>query len=141
MIKEKHDMTKDELKNHEHEYGRYNYLPPNFKEITEKEFVDSAFFTYNPELYEFRQVIYKLGNKEYYRGLKLYYFHDGTGIGIMRDFENGKVHYFKFAKCEHEMVELGYQECQKEKIFHAGSCYHVYKCLKCGHVESRDSSG
>ena len=140
MIKEKYDLTKDECIEHEKKYGRFNDIPPNFKAISEKEFAQSKFFVYDFILTEHRQIKYKIKDKEQFQDLHMYYFHDGTGIGIIRDYWDGKIYYFQFANCEHKMVEITMAEAKKLKVYHAGSCYHVYKCEKCGLIESHDSS-
>jgi hypothetical protein len=46
----------------------------------------------------------------------------------------------KDASCVHEMRELGTAECREKDIQHFGMCYHVYECIKCGTVNSYDSS-
>jgi tRNA U34 2-thiouridine synthase MnmA/TrmU len=116
------------------DYGGYNDLPPNFKEITYQDFIDSQFFTYTPQLIDNRQAynVDKKGNRVgNYRGLHLYLFGDGTGIAIEKYYDNGKwaLKYHKFAKCEHEYTEKT-----------IGRCLHEYKCKKCGYTEEIDSS-
>jgi hypothetical protein len=41
----KNDMTKEQREKHEETWGRYNYPPPGFQEITLEEFAQSGFFT------------------------------------------------------------------------------------------------
>lgn len=124
------DKTRDEF---EADYGGYNDLPPNFKEISYQDFIDSQFFTYTPRLVDTRQAYEKDSegrNVGSYRGLHLYLFGDGTGIAIEKYWDSGwKLKYHKFAKCEHEFTE---QE--------VGRCLHEYKCKKCGYTETVDSS-
>jgi hypothetical protein len=117
--------------------GGYNSLPPNWAEITEKEFSQSNFFSYTPEFVEFRQA--PLDGT--FTGIHLFHFFDGTGVALTRDYWKGTVRYFKFAACEHSLVELSGEDCRAAGIHHAGNCYHVYRCTKCGFVQSMDSSG
>jgi hypothetical protein len=45
------------------------------------------------------------------------------------------------AGCVHDYAkQLSYKECQERGIYHAGSCWHVYECSKCGSTLSEDSS-
>jgi hypothetical protein len=46
------------------------------------------------------------------------------------------------ATCIHTFDrELDLAECRHRNIYHAGNCWHVYECSKCGKIVSRDSSG
>lgn len=106
--------------------GGYNDLPPHFKKISEKRFAQSSFFTYLPIKTEFRQV------KEIgigFTSIQLYWFSDGTGIGIKNNFWKGKVYYYKFYICEHEY-----------EILESRMCYSKSKCKKCGYILEVDSS-
>ena len=125
----------------EKEYGGYNYAPPNWKEIKEEEFTTSHFFTYTPKFSEYRQIIFGDISKGEMMSVQMFYFHDGTGVALYPDWREGKVRYFKFAKCDHDSVELTQDECKKRDIQHFGMCWHVYECKKCGYIESYDSSG
>ena len=152
------DMPEDWEKN----FGRYNDAPPNFKEISEAEFSQSKFFVYSPEYVEYRQIDPKqISPKEkYFLGVRLFYFFDGTGLGMAHDYWAKKVRYFKFTKCEHDTEELSGHVAAKyvvvhdvfpptsrlakpgeQGVSHFGNCYHVYRCKKCGFIESVDTSG
>lgn len=121
-------------------YGGDSRLPPNFREITEKEFAQSKFFVYSPEFWEYRQITvredierFKWGTEQrsYVFSLRMAYFYDGTGIAMEHDYWLGKVRYFAFAACEHK----------NKKQRNVGNCLHEYKCEDCGFVETVDSSG
>lgn len=47
----------------------------------------------------------------------------------------------KDATCVHEMKEMTKAWCTENNVYHAGMCYHVQKCEKCGKISSYDSSG
>ena len=122
-------------------FGGYNDAPPNFKEITEADFASSKFFVYSPVEQDFRQIIMKgLDGREVYTDIRLYIFHDGTGVGIVADQHAGKVRYFQFGVCEHKYRELSAAESRKKGVEHWGMCWHVYQCDKCGDMTSADSS-
>lgn len=45
------------------------------------------------------------------------------------------------ATCIHDYAkQLSFQECRERGIYHAGNCWHVYECSKCGSTISQDSS-
>jgi len=121
-------------------YGGYNDSPPNFKEITEKEFAQSHFFTYDPEATDYRQIT-DMPNEKTTLAVKLFFFHDGSGVGMSSDYWEGKVRYFSFDLCEHEYEELTAEMARELGLMHHGMCWHVIKCRKCGHTQSYDSSG
>jgi hypothetical protein len=122
----------------EEKWGGYNDFPPNWHEITEAEFAQSHFFIYSPDYVEFRQMFRK---HDTVVGATLYFMYDGVGYGIVHDYWGRKIHYYKFALCEHKFTELTQKECAQKGIQHFGNCYHVYRCTKCGFTNSVDSSG
>lgn len=130
-----YNMDREEFKK---QFGSYNDSPPNFKEISEKEFAQSKFFTYDSDYREYRQIT-NFGDKCI--PIQLYYFFDQTGYGMSSDYWNGKVRYFQFSKCEHEYRELSVSEARQKGQIHHGNCYHVYECVKCGYIIAQDSSG
>lgn len=121
-----------------------NCPPPHFKELTEKEFAQSLFFTYDALKTEYRQIMPgalldenstdvkppMCNGRPTMMALKMFWFHGGQGIGMTNDYWNGKVRYFKFAECEHTM--------QHTKCL--GNCYNEYTCSKCGYRQEVDSS-
>lgn len=125
------------------EPGTYNKAPKGWKEISEKDFARSMFFTYSPKSMEHRQVFYDwdgnaLGEK-YWLSITMFHMHDGTGFAMSSEWTDGKVRYFRFG-CEHQYRGLSQQECRDRGIAHFGSCYHVSECGVCGHIKSIDSS-
>lgn len=113
----------------------YNDFPKEWREITEKEFAQSMFFHHSPEHYESRTILRKNDKP---LSAKLFWFYDGTGIGICNDFWGGRVSYYAFG-CEHDYSELSVKTCQERGILHMGSCYHVQECSKCKHINAFDS--
>lgn len=115
--------------------SNFNDVPPNFREITEKEFAQSKFFVYSPERWEYRQITRKEDLERLQRKsalvIRMAHFYDGTGIAIESDYWAGKVHYFWFGACEHK-------ERTQRNI---GNCLNEYTCKNCGFVETLDSSG
>jgi hypothetical protein len=133
---------------------KFNLAPSGLKEISEKEYAQSMFFSYTPEFMSYKQIlefpvdcdastvskwearIKKSGCLQ----MHLFHFHDGTGIGLSADFWAGKISYFRFG-CKHSYRELSVEECLDRKIFHGGACYHVSECSLCKYVNAVDSSG
>lgn len=124
---------------------RYNDPPKGLRRIDEKAFAQSKYFSYSPELIEFRQIYVKSNDdlspdrKGIMISMTLYWFHDDTGIAIHADYWKGKVEYFAFG-CKHEYKELSQEECRERNIQHYGRCYHVSECKKCGYINAVDSS-
>ena len=118
-------------------FGHPNDPLPNMKEMTEKEFAQSMFFTYTPDYHFYRQInrVEKLplglapGPKGGGLHVHCYVFFDKTGIAFASDYWAGKVRYFHFAVCEHEFTEKN-----------IGRCLHKYTCVKCGFNKEVDSS-
>lgn len=122
-------------------YGSFNESPSNWREIEEKELVQNTLWlTYTPVAVDYKQVIAPLG--EYAQWCKegktskvpslavsLFIYHDGSGIGIHRDYWAGKMRYFRFDFCHHEMVT-------DEKRM----CWWAGHCSKCGWKNAIDSS-
>jgi hypothetical protein len=123
---------------HEAKFGKWGQLPPNFKSMTEKEFAQSHFFSYSPTSIEHRQAIIPGGKTV--SSLKLYFYHDDTGIAITNNYWEGKVLYFRFAVCEHEWREMGATEALAKGHRHYGNCYHITECTKCQTISGYDSS-
>lgn len=124
-------------------FGDFNSFPPNWKEITPQEFSKSMFFIYHPKYVDFRQMIRCFETGQNMDGpmvqANLFIYHDDTGIALISDHKNN-VRYYHFAVCEHKMVEITMKEAKDLGVAHFGSCWHVYKCEKCGYLESADSS-
>jgi hypothetical protein len=124
---------------HQKRYNPSNRLPPNFKEITEKEFAKSKFFVYSPDFWEWRQINVKEDYQNFTWGkdkhsyifsIRMAYFYDGTGLAMAHDYWEGKVRYFSFAVCEHK----------NKTERNVGRCLNQYTCDACGFVETIDSS-
>lgn len=140
-----HMISKVHISNIQHfpNSGDYNDLPPNWKELTEKEFAQSPFFTYSPEFMEFRQV--RLTPNGPFEGLRMFWLNEKEGYALVRDYWAGKVRYFSFAVCVHEWhgvtrAELAEKWPQHVKRYTPGNCCHNSVCLKCGDFRFIDSS-
>ena len=121
--------------------GGYNDVPPGFRELTEKEFAQSAFFMYSPVGMFFRQIDPKniSSEEKYFLSVHFYHFHDGRGFGLAHDFWAGKVRYFAYG-CSHKYRAVSQKDARARGIAHFGMCYHVYQCEVCGRLKSEDSS-
>lgn len=115
-------------------------LPPNFREITEKEFAQSKFFIYTPDRWEYRQIsrkedtdLFKWGpeQRSCVFSIRIAHFYDGTGVALEHDYWSGKVRYFALGACDHK------DRTQRN----VGNCLNEYTCKSCGFVETIDSSG
>ena len=139
----------------EKEHGGFNDAPPGWREITPKELASQTHYGSRiPDSIEFRQFILpedKDAERSTVQNVHLLRYYDGTGVSIVTSFWGGQrygddgwekeqhLRFFAFG-CAHESKELSYDECKKRGIYHAGRCWHVWECKKCGHVEGYDSS-
>jgi hypothetical protein len=129
-------FNRAETSEHRKTFGDHSEFPPNFREITEQEFVRMNPFTYSPRKVEFRQM-----RKE--RGVpslcaQLFFFEDGTGYALSADYASQQVQYYRFG-CDHKYRELTRAECTKRNIFHPDNGYHVRQCSRCHYLEQFDS--
>ena len=121
--------------------SEYNQIPDNMVELTEAQWAQSDYFSYDPESVETRQfTISDVSGKNVFHTFRLYHMHDGHGYAITHEYWQGRVRVFRFG-CQHEWHELCENECEKRNINHFGNCWHVEECVKCNHVRSFDSSG
>lgn len=122
----------------------YNEVPVGFREISKEELFDTLFFFEMPEQIEFKQIYPdRITGTEFDEGkvidVRMFWFHDGTGVGVSGDFSSNDLRLFAFG-CNHSYRELTQSQCRKRKFLHYGMCYHVLECKKCGHLEFHDSS-
>lgn len=109
-----------------------NKAPANFREITEKEFCNSHYYTgYSPAAIQYVQLTHanygtELKNRVH-GNMQINSFGKGFLIEL-RHWEN-KVVYWLFDLCQHE-----YETTKKY------NCYWEGKCKKCGHLHAVDSS-
>jgi len=124
-------------------FGDFNDAPEGWRELTEEQFAKSHFWISNPTHYEFRQIC-RWSDGTPWDGpmvsVNLFHMRDKTGYGMSSSHWAGKIRYFQFG-CDHDYKGLSQAECRKRDIYHAGHCYHVSECKKCGNVNSVDSSG
>lgn len=120
--------------------GGYNDALPNMREITEGEFAQHAFFTYDFRWHGYKQILpEKLtaigitppgGDRPHMMPVKWFALYDKTGVAMHNDWWGKKVRYFSFAVCVHDFTEKG-----------IGHCLTLYTCQKCGFKKQVDSSG
>lgn len=84
----------------------YNDFPENWKEITESEFAQSHYFTYSPDVVEYRQMLDRNNPQTPALSATLYWMFDNTGYGIAQDYWGKRVRYFKFG-CKHQLIPTG----------------------------------
>lgn len=121
--------------------SNYNEAPENMVELTEQEWSQSDYFSFDPVKTEFRQFIWKgLDGKDLFHNFRLYQMHEGHGYAITNEYWLGKVRVFRYG-CSHEWQGLNVEQSAELGIRHFGNCYHVEKCQKCGHIRQYDSSG
>lgn len=111
-----------------------NQPPKGWESITEQEMTENIFMMYAPDFIEYRQIT--IGAESF--PVWLYYYFDGTGIGIRTDYWNKKMKFWRFG-CRHIYRELTQKECARRKIFHGGNCYHVEECEVCKFINVYDS--
>lgn len=117
----------------EKKFGRYNFAPPNLKEISQAEFFRALDFS--PVAVSHKQIMESYDPSiKGYMNLHMFIFSDGSGVGYTNDWQYGKTPewkqtFYKFAVCEHEY------KCTLSRM-----CYSEYLCTKCGHTYAVDSS-
>jgi hypothetical protein len=130
--------------------GLGNDYQPDWREISEEDFANSLFFSYDPSFVEHRQMSQVDGKScgKPAVSATLYHFHDGTGYALVRQRPPERPHSSRFSHikyytfgCSHNYKELGSKEARARGITHFGMCWHVHECQKCGNIQSFDSSG
>ena len=121
-----------------------NVAPPNFRRISQLQAVrETRWGSYSPKYTEHRQILRDEFGKKFDKMIpvQLIYFWDGTGVGIQKQYwdKENPIQFWAFG-CTHDYRELRKKECSERGIYHAGICYHVCECNKCGHIWSYDSS-
>lgn len=134
MIREVYDLSELARATHESKWGRFNDAPPEWEEITEAQLVkETPWRIYAPTLYEYRQILPKRDHPSISMGpmfeARLFYFEDGTGVGMHCDSQTGKIRWFRFG-CKHDM------ETWWPVMFERHD-----KCKKCGYEAVYDTSG
>lgn len=127
---------------HEQRSDNFNVAPAGWRPITEKEFAQSNFFVYSPEMIDYKQM-YRLESGEPLPKpvfCRLFHMHDKTGFAMEHNYSGGKVNYYAFG-CKHDYRELGQDEAQGRGMNHYGMFCHIYECRTCGNIEKQDSSG
>jgi hypothetical protein len=122
-----------------------NKLPVPYKTVNIHEF-RFKFANYTPSYVEHRHVEIK-GR---ILSAKIFYFHD-VAFAMVFDKSRHKnkdkkmvydkpILYYRIG-CEHKYKELSKEVCTKRNLVHFGTCWHVYECVTCGMIDTKDSSG
>ena len=139
-IRTNYDLSADERTAHEAIFGGFNAFPPGWRELTQADFAKSAYFTYSPELVEYRQMYdsggLRVGGQPAVSA-HLNFLHDNTGFAIVNDFWKGTVKFFAFG-CDHEFVD-GSAEAERRQIrrFYPDNARY---CPKCNYLAIHDTS-
>ena len=121
----------------------HNAFPDGWREITEAEFVRSAYFSQVPEKRDYRQMLdsgtrdpakLDLSGRELYMCATLYSYADKTGIALASEHERGRVRFFAFG-CPHEFHGLTVAEERK-----LGVSYQSLQCGTCGLIVGKPDS-
>lgn len=125
----------------------YNYAPKHFREISEKEFVQNTLFnTYTPIATVYQQLHSNYNGtpltirKDGVLTVRLFLYHDGTGVGISCDYWEGKLRFFRFG-CTHKYIDYDKEYAERHNLpYISGRCMHNTVCTECGNVWQYDSS-
>jgi hypothetical protein len=127
-------------------FGGYNDLPNSAREISREEAEAKLYHDpYMPVAVESRQIFKGPWVEKFGRSfdVRLYFWRDGSGIAVASIYRNSgkyEARFLAFESCDHDMRGMSPEECREAGIYHAGRCYRVSKCEKCGYVVSLDSS-
>lgn len=160
MVEKFTALTDLQRQEHEAKHGRFNDKPLGWREVDEAYIATKSLFRmYAPLMREYRQIINKndcdciaSGNEAkpkqhgadahakncaVYRNdpalhVTLYFFHDGTGVGMSFDYWAKKIRWFVFG-CEHRYAEVSRPAGNRSGL-------HTSRCTICGYVNSYDTS-
>lgn len=122
-----YEMTEAQRMAHDENFGGFNDVPPNWREVTEGEMTDHRIFEQVPRAVQFRQM--RVGEGRPLLSTQLYFFDDGSGYGRAVDYAARHIRWFVFARCLHV-----------EEVIETGRSHTVYRCKKCGCKRCVDSS-
>jgi len=123
----------------------FNRAPKGFEEITQEEFAKSKFFYYSHIASEYKQITENFDGTPIGTGniaipIKLFWFFDGTGVGISNNWLEWTLKFFRFGCC-HKYEEYSKEIAVKRNLpYSGGRCMHNMVCTKCGHIYQYDSS-
>lgn len=141
-MKNLHSLNDTDREEYEKVWGRFNDIPPGWRETTEDDFAKS-FRVWCLEGYDtrqFRDSPYKTESGHPLIDAQLFFFNSQEHFGMMLDYWAGKVRYFRFG-CDHDYRGVSVQEARQRGILHHGGTYFVRECRKCGHIYGNCSSG
>lgn len=134
MVSTVHVSNNDTNTEFMEQYGRYNQMYPNMKEISADEFSSHTIFTYGFDFVDYRQILSENLSPEFKN--KGYGFMAGHalinkffGKGVFITKVNDEAKFFALTKCEHTYTEKN-----------LSMCLHEYTCTKCGFTYEVDSS-
>lgn len=110
-IRTLHDLTMPERKAHAEKTGGYNFFPPKWRKITEKEFAQSRHFAFEPALTEYRQMMRPFGETDTSKdtpavSAHLHWQANGIGFAIVADYWEGTVGFYTFGETPAGFVEI-----------------------------------
>jgi hypothetical protein len=125
-----------------------NGVPPNWREVTQEDFVMSSFFSHGFSHCAYRQ--FKDNVTGWFSGRLFFISGRPEGVAIDNQWKDGKYHirFFRFAICVHTFEEVGRSRmAELAKKFPKlngrgtwGNCCHNEVCTKCGDYRFTDSS-
>jgi hypothetical protein len=122
-----YDMTDVQRKEHDGAFGGFNDLPPNWSEATERRLVEHRIFDQSPVAVQFRQM--RVGADRPLLSAHLFFFADGSGYARAVDHEAKRLRWFTFTRCVHQ-----------DAVVRSGRTFTDYRCTRCGHERTVDSS-
>jgi hypothetical protein len=131
-----YDLEAKERDAHAAEKGGWNDFPPNWREITEQEFAQSAYFLYDPVLLEHRQMLDRSNPQAPAQSALLQWQHTGDGFAVVNDFRAKKVRFYAFG-CDHTWAPASNATLAKHGI-RLFAHQHVAECSKCGALWQTD---
>lgn len=108
MIPEVYNLVPEVRAAHEATNGHFNDFPPEWREITAKEFAQSRHFVYAPVLVEYRQMIPRdpeTGMRGPALAARLEWQQNGTGFAVVNDHWAGAIKFYTFGVVPHGYVE------------------------------------
>lgn len=121
------------------------YSPVGFREVTEAEIAQSIWGVYGPEFMEWRQWNFD-GKDKPVINVNIFWFHDGTCIGLAFDYWGKKMRWF-MGGCIHKYVnfrssaDLAKSYPEYSGMGNFGMHDRTSVCEKCRHFMCVDTSG
>lgn len=136
MIRELHDLSREDQDAWARKTGGFNDFPPNWREISEEVFAKSAHFTWTFVMTEHRQMLTPKRDVPCVSATLLWQ-QDSTGYALVNDFWGGKVRYYTFG-CEHVAGDAAAE--MKKRGLRLENMQHATYCPKCNFLAIYDTS-